>query len=279
MKNTIVSANWLKENLHSKDLVIIDASPEGNVSGLASEYDGVQITGARPVSLKKDLSKKDSLFPNTLLEPADLQKTARRLGINKTSVVVVYDNLGIYTAPRVWWLFITMGLTECYVLDGGLPEWVKAKGETESRKLYSGKKGNFEANFNTKGWRGLKSIENNIKLKEEQVVDARSQGRFKGTAPEPRAGLSSGSISGSKNLPFKEVLKNGKLKTKNELKTIFTQMNLKNSPIVFSCGSGLTACITLLAASQVLQNTFSVYDGSWTEWAQLRPELIKKQKK
>ena len=145
MKNTIVSANWLKENLHSKDLVIIDASPEGNVSGLASEYDGVQITGARPVSLKKDLSKKDSLFPNTLPDPADLQKTARRHGINKTSVVVVYDNLGIYTAPRVWWLFITMGLTECYVLDGGLPEWVKAKGETESRKLYSGKKGNFEA--------------------------------------------------------------------------------------------------------------------------------------
>jgi thiosulfate/3-mercaptopyruvate sulfurtransferase len=278
MKNTIVTADWLKENLALKELVILDASPEGNVSGLVSDYKGIQIVGARPVSLKNDLSKKHAPFPNTLPTPEEFQKVAQRFGINNNSIAVVYDNLGVYTAPRVWWMFKSMGLEHCYVLNGGLQEWVKAKGETEPTQNYEGEHGDFVVNFNPYAWRDIHAVESNIKSKDEQVLDARSRGRFQGTAPEPRKGLSSGSIPNSKNLPYKEVLENGKLKDDNELSQLFHELSLENKPIVFTCGSGLTACITLLAASQVLDNPLSVYDSSWTEWAQLRPELVEKEK-
>lgn len=276
MKNTIVTADWLKENQALKELVILDASPKDNVSGLVSDYEGIQIAGARPVSLKNDLSKKYALFPNTLPAPAEFQKVAQHLGINNNSTVVVYDNLGVYTAPRVWWMFKSMGLENCHVLNGGLQAWVKANGETESTQYYTGKHGEFMVNFNPKAWRKISAMERNIKSKHEQVLDARSKGRFHGTAPEPREDMSSGSIPNSKNLPYKAVLENGKLKEDKELSQLFHELSLEKKPIVFSCGSGLTACITLLAASQVLDNPFSVYDGSWTEWAQLKPQLIKK---
>lgn len=266
MKKTIVTADWLKENRALKELVILDASPEGNVSGLVSEHEGIQIAGARPVSLKKDLSKKQAPFPNTLPTPEEFQKVAQRLGINNTSIVVVYDNLGVYTAPRVWWMFKSMGLEHCYVLNGGLQEWVKAKGETEPRQFYAGEEAEFMAKYNADAWRDIDAVESNIKSKKEQVLDARSRGRFQGTAPEPREGLTSGSIPNSKNLPYNAVLENGKLKEDNELSQLFHELSLDNKPIVFSCGSGLTACIALLAASQVLDNPLSVYDGSWTEW-------------
>lgn len=277
MKRTIVSASWLKKNRKQKNLVILDASPEANVTGLTSEYEGVQIISARPVSLKNELSKKEAVFPNTLQEQEEFQRSAQKLGVNQNSSVVVYDNLGVYTAPRVWWLFKSMGLEACYVLDGGLSEWIKAGGETEPRTPYTGTAGNFVAQFNAAAWRDINAIEANISSKKEEVIDARSQGRFLGTAPEPREGLSSGRIPNSKNLSFKKVLENGKLKGDEELEVLFKKLNINNQPLVFSCGSGLTACITLLAASQVLENPLSVYDGSWTEWAQLRPGLIDKE--
>ena len=189
------------------------------------------------------------------------------MGINQNSKIVVYDNLGIYTSPRVWWMFKTMGHQEVAVLNGGLPEWVKKGYATTSIQQNTYKKGNFKATLNSDVVLNFEAMQSCSTNREAIIFDARSKGRFEGTAPEPRAGLRSGSIPNSLNLPWKEVLKNGKFKSKKALKEIFSKIK-KEESMVFSCGSGLTACIILLAAELVNDNPKRVYDGSWTEWAQ-----------
>ena len=263
----IVSSKWLLENLSDPDLVLLNASPSSNVSGLKSKLDKIQIAGSRTFDLKENFSDKNSALPNTLLSPEDFQMEVRQLGINQNSKIVVYDNLGIYTSPRVWWMFKTMGHQEVAVLNGGLPDWVNNGYATEPIQQYSYGSGDFIASLNSdlvKGFDVMLSCSTN---QEAVIFDARSKGRFDGTAPEPRAGLRSGSIPNSLNLPWKEVLVDGKFKSTMELREIFSEVK-KEDAVVFSCGSGLTACIILLAASLVLDNRMGVYDGSWTEWAQ-----------
>ena len=267
MLKPIVSVKWLFENLTDPDLVLLNASPSSNVSGLKSELDDVQIAGSRTFDLKKNFSDKKSEFPNTLLSAKDFQKEVRKMGINKDSKIVVYDNLGIYTSPRVWWMFKTMGHQNIAVLNGGLPEWVKKGYATESIQQDIYKKGNFKATLNQDMVLNFEAMQVCSTNQEAVIFDARSKGRFEGTAPEPRAGLRSGNIPNSMNLPWKDVVKNGKFKSKKALKEIFSTIKKEDS-IVFSCGSGLTACIILLAAELVMDNPKSVYDGSWTEWAQ-----------
>jgi thiosulfate/3-mercaptopyruvate sulfurtransferase len=276
VKNTIVSAEWLLENIENKNLVIIDASPVSNVSGLEPKNKGVQIKGAAHLNLKQDFSKADADFPNTLLSPEAFETKAQNLGVNGNSQIVVYDNLGVYTAPRVWWMFRAMGHNEIAVLNGGLDAWIEAGGETEEIGDKETAQGDFKAHFNKEMWRGASDMVKNISSQTEVVIDARSRGRFLGTIEEPRKGLSSGHIPNSVNLPFKEVLHEGKYKSSEELKELFAQLPLQEEPIVFSCGSGLTACINMLAAEQVLDNQKAVYDGSWTEWATINDQLIEK---
>ena len=129
--------------------------------------------------------------------------------------------------------------------------------------------GDFVASLNASAVKNIDDIKANISTQNEWLIDARSPGRFNGTDPEPREGLLSGHIPNSINIPFKQVLNKGKLKTKNELLEIFNTISNKDKPLIFSCGSGVTACIVYLAAEQVLDNSKSVYDGSWTEWATL----------
>ena len=267
MLKPIVSSKWLFENLSNPDLILLDASPSSNVSGLKSDLDEVQIVGSRYFDLKKKFSDKNSELPNTLLSAKAFEKEARELGINQNSKIVIYDNLGIYTSPRVWWMFKIMGHQDVAVLNGGLPDWVKKKYETESIQQHKYAKGNFKAALNKEMVLNFEEMQSCSTHQEAVIFDARSKGRFEGTAPEPRAGLRSGNIPNSLNLPWKAVLKNGKFKSKKALREIFSEAK-EGESIVFSCGSGLTACIILLAAELVNDNPKSVYDGSWTEWAQ-----------
>ncbi len=181
----------------------------------------------------------------------------------------MYDNLGIYSSPRVWWMFKTMGHQNVYVLNGGLPDWIENKYPTEEKQPQQYELGSFKAQFNSEKVKNYNFIKNNLNNERQLVIDARSSGRFNGTAPEPREGLRSGSIPNSVNIPFGDVLENGKYKSKEELKTIFSKINPENKALIYSCGSGLTACIILLAGELLLPNKTSVYDGSWTEWAQI----------
>ncbi len=267
MTPPLVDSSWLKAQLDDPNLVLLDASPISNVSGLKSENETIQIPGARYFDLKNEFSVKGSSLPNMLPDAIQFESTAQKLGINNSSKIVVYDNLGIYTSPRVWWMFKTMGHKNVSVLDGGFPAWIDAAYRTEPIAKRNHTLGDFESNFNKNAVKDFNQIKTNITNQESIVIDARSAGRFGGTSPEPREGLRSGHIPNSINIPFGDVLKNGKFKSLRELDIVFEGVD-KTKPLTFSCGSGLTACIVLVASELVLKNKKAVYDGSWTEWAE-----------
>lgn len=264
--NSVVNTKWLAEHLNDQDLVILGASQSTSVNQLEISIQGKYIPGAIPFSLKA-FSDPDSDLPNTLPSPDYFERKCIELGVNNNSKIVVYDNAGIYWSPRVWWMFHAMGHDEIAVLDGGLPAWIKERRATTEKPEQANRPGNFKANFKRDLIKTIQDVNHNLKSVDFQLVDARSRGRFDGTAPEPREGLKSGHIPNSSNIPFEIVLKDGFLKSSEELTKIFEPLDV-DKPMTFSCGSGLTACIISLAHSLVTDKISPVYDGSWTEWAQ-----------
>jgi thiosulfate/3-mercaptopyruvate sulfurtransferase len=268
MTAPLVTSAWLYDNLNDPDLVILDASPATNNASLQAEQGDAQIPSARFFDLKHAFSDGTNELPNTLPSAEQFEAACRELGINASSKIVVYDNLGVYASPRVWWMFKVMGHENVAVLNGGLPDWQAQGFETVSGKDPQLELGNFSAAFQSDMVVDHTTVKSNLKTKSALLIDARSTGRFDGTAPEPRPGLRSGHIPDSFNLPYTEVLADGKFKSQAELAALFSTLRNEERPLVFSCGSGVTACIDLLACELVLPNHKAVYDGSWTEWAQ-----------
>lgn len=265
MNSTIVSSKWLSDNLDSPNLVVLDASqPRGK-----SESISQQIIGARPFDIKEAFSDKSSSLPNTFPSKEQFEEGCQELGINSSSKIVVYDSLGIYTSPRVWLMFKAMGHENIAVLDGGFPEWIAKGFETETIVEKKYLTGNFKATFQPEIIRSIDFVRENLAKRESLVIDARSADRFNSLVPEPRADLRSGNIPNSINIPFQNTLENGKFKSVEKLTNLFKENKSENKSLVFSCGSGITACIVLLAAELVFEGNKAIYDGSWTEWAQL----------
>lgn len=269
MTEPLVSPQWLNVNLKSSDLIILDASDPNNKAGLTNEFQNQKIKGARYYNLKGVFSDPKGLFPNTFPSKEQFENGCRSLGISNSSRIVVYDNTGTYTSPRVWWMFKAMGHERVYVLNGGLLDWIRNGFETEKQFDSNYKSGNFKANIKSAVIKNIDFIKSNISQQKHLLIDARSEDRFNGTAKEPREGLRSGHIPNSINIPFSRLLEDGKYKSTVELKEVFESCGVDDRPLVFSCGSGVTACIVLLASEMVLNNSTSVYDGSWTEWASL----------
>ncbi len=266
----VVSVEWLSQNLHNSNLVILDASLADNKAGLKSEHEGVQIVNARFFDLKNAFCDLDNPISNTIPSPERFARECRRLGINKGSDIVVYDNLGTYSSPRVWWLFKVMGHESVTVLNGGLPAWINKNCKVEKKKVRDVKVGDFKAAYNSKQVLNAEQILENIDTEEFLLIDLRSEDRFFGRVPEPRENLKGGHVPKSINLPFDKVLAYGVLLPENELNEIFKTLSVKNKPLVFCCGSGVSACIGLLACELVLKNEKYLYDGSWAEWGQLK---------
>lgn len=275
----IVSTNWLQENLNDPDLVILYVMGlKKKQAELAADPTAVQIPSTRFFDLKQDFQRSGSALPNTIPTPEQFTTACQELGIQKKSKIVLYDGSGIYASPRAWWLFKVMGHADVAVLNGGLPAWQAAKLTTEAFQKNTFPKGDFEANFQAAQFQDTAAMQANITSQNRAVIDARSEGRFQGTAPEPRAGLSSGHIPGSYNIPFTAVLENGRYKSPAALSRIFEELDLQQDQLTFTCGSGITACIVLLAAEEVLgEMPKAVYDGSWTEWASTEGLPIHKQ--
>jgi len=267
----LVSSEWLNDNINDQDLILLDASQKTKLVKVDHLQGNIQIKNARSFNLKEKFSDTTTSLPNMLPNSTEFKRESRILGINNSSVIVIYDDLGIFFSPRVWWMFKAMGHQKVYVLNGGLKDWLKKGFITEPKIPKSYSQGNFKACFNSNAVRSLDAIKRNIKRKDEILIDARSNNRFKGLAPEPRD-IPSGSIKDSINIPYETVLKNGKYKRQEDLVQIFKNHNIDNRPLIFSCGSEITACIILLASELVLTNQKSVYDGSWTEWATDRME-------
>jgi len=267
--NPLVSIDWLLENLDLPNLVILDASVKKNVSGLIPEFPSLQIKGARRFDMETIFFDKESSLPNMIPSAKVFTKECQKLGIHKNSIIVVYDNLGIYTSPRAWWMFKAMGHNDIAVLDGGLSAWKKADLPCENSILENVESGNFEAHYQPALVRDSAFILNNIENAEMLILDARSEKRFDGSIPEPRENMASGHIPGSKNFSYKNVLEKGKMKSLAELEKIFAAFKVEDKQLVFTCGSGVTACIILLASELVSKNQKSLYDGSWSEWGEL----------
>ena len=197
--------------------------------------------------------------------------------VNKDSCIVVYDEHGIYSAPRVWWLFKTMGFDNVAVLDGGFPAWKNAGYAAEKKQERNFDTGNLTVNYNPRSLINSDTVLDSLNNTEKQIVDARSSGRFYATVPEPRAEIRSGHIPNSKNLPYSVLVSGGKLKSKEKLEILFKEVNSNNNQLIFSCGSGITACVLALGATLVGYQNIAVYDGSWTEWGSLMDLPIEKQ--
>lgn len=185
------------------------------------------------------------------------------MGIADTDTIVVYDGMGLFSAPRVWWNCQIMGARNSYVLDGGLPAWRAAGGEVQSGSIEP-KPCTFTPRFEANAVRSLDEVRS---LDYGTVVDARPTGRFTGEDPEPREGMRSGHIPGSRSLPFTEVQRDGRLVSVNELRAAFAEAGVpEEEPIITTCGSGVTAATLVLARHRLGHTNDAVYDGSWSEW-------------
>lgn len=268
MTSPLVTTDWLQENLDNENLVLVDASME-NVVGKEPIVYGQPtfIPNSQHIDLEGTLCNLES--PQVHAFPTEQQFTseARRLGLNADSLVVIYDNQGIYSAPRAWWIFRSMGVENVFVLDGGLPQWLAEGREAVSTLVDSTVPGDFCGQYQPGLVCDSGYVLHHLDNDQVTVVDARSQARFLGQAPEPRPGVRGGHVPNSRNLPFMEVLDNHCFKNSAQLAAIFSEM--QGSPdqqMVFSCGSGITACIILMAAVIAGYSNISLYDGSWADW-------------
>lgn len=260
----IVSAKWLQQHLENQHLVVLNATLI-DFNELAIQ----QIPKSRFFDIKQKFSDVTSSFPNTCPSSEQFTCEAQELGINNDSCIVVYDEKGIFSSARVWWLFKAFGYTNVAVLNGGLPEWQNQGFPTEKISVFTGDSGNFTANYQPGYMKFFNDIVTEIDDDTHTIIDARSESRFKGLVTETRPGLRSGHIPNSKNLPYESLLNNGILNDDATLKASLQTIAQPEDQITFSCGSGITACILALSAEISGYKHISVYDGSWTEWGTL----------
>ncbi|NKB33646.1 MAG: sulfurtransferase [Pseudomonadales bacterium] len=268
LNTALVETDWLEENLGDGSLIVLDASVPPVVPGyksINSEESFSAIAGARRFDYDGVICKPNSSLPHMLPTAELFQEEVRKLGVNSDSVIVVYDDVGLYASPRAWWMFRAMGHAQVAVLNGGLPKWI-AEGRNSKDNYTAAEPGNFIATLDENLFCDFEVVLEALYEPSCEILDARSEGRFKGLAPEPRPGVREGHMPNAKNLPFPEVLAGGELKSVRELEKIFSSLAAKDQKVITSCGSGITACILTLAANVTGYENLSVYDGSWAEW-------------
>ena len=277
LNQPLVEAKWLKDHLGSTNLVIINATmPKAVAAASDVRENEVQIPNAIFLDIKGAFSKDGATYPNTMIGEDAFNKASAALGINNDSAIVVYDDHGIYSSARVWWMFRSMGHENVAVLNGGLKAWKALAYPTENKSNTPVLKGDFKGTYNNEFFKNHQQVLDNISSAEKLVVDARANERFKGLVDEPRIGLRSGHIPNSVSLPYTDLLKNDLMLEKDALKTIFKDRLPENKNLIFSCGSGITACVLALGAEIAGYRNASVYDGSWTEWGSLKELPVEK---
>ncbi|MCX8227255.1 MAG: 3-mercaptopyruvate sulfurtransferase [Sulfitobacter sp.] len=265
---TLVSTDWLAQHLKDPDLRLLDASwylPDMGRDAKA-EYDEAHIPGARFFDID-EISDARSDLPHMAPPAEKFMSRMRAMGIGDGHQVVVYDGAGLMSAARVWWLFKLMGQDNVAVLDGGMPKWVAEGHKTEDMPPIPRDR-HMTVRFQNHLVRDVTQVAQASKLKDPQIIDARSAGRFRGDDPEPREGLRAGHIPGSLSVPYTELLNADKtIKSVDGLKAAFQAAGVDLSrPVITSCGSGITAAILALALERMGHKSWSLYDGSWAEW-------------
>ncbi|MFK8008992.1 MAG: sulfurtransferase [Saprospiraceae bacterium] len=263
----LVSIEWLVNHLNHPNLVILDATKtKVGQKELSEEAKTKRIPRARNFDLQNTFKDQEATLPNTMPSPKYFEQEVQKIGINNNSVIVIYDHHGVYSSPRAWWIFKAMGHQKVAVLDGGFSAWKNANLPIAIQAEYDGNLGNFESNYQASLIKSADEVLATLHNNKVVILDARSNGRFHGTAPEPRAHLKGGHIPGSQNLPSSQIIKDGKLLPKAELKKIYDAFHLDDKAIIFTCGSGMTACVIALGAEVAGHDSKAIFDGSWTEW-------------
>lgn len=266
----VISADDLQARLGEANLRIVDGSwylPAQERDGRA-EYEASRIPGAVFFDLDA-ISDHSSPLPHMLASPADFAAAAGAMGISEDSDIVVYDGPGLFSCARAWWNFRVMGAKSVRILEGGFDRW-KADGRpVETGAPPPATPASFTPQFDPSRVRSQADIRANLKLGESLVLDARPFGRFTGELPEPRPGLRSGHIPGSRSLPADQFSEDGKLKDIKSLKEIFESVPVQpGRHAITTCGSGVTAAIITLALESIGHTANSLYDGSWADWGQ-----------
>lgn len=265
----LVTTDFLAGTLGRPDLVIFDATkylPNEDKDGKA-EFLRAHIPGARYFDID-EIADPDSSLPHMVPTPARFEKLMAKLGVSNTSRVVFYDQKGLASAARGWWLMGLFGHDQAAVLDGGLPKWQREARPTEAGEPAAPAPGTFLAQYRATRLRGVGDVMRNVGSRSELVLDARAAGRFTGAVPEPRPGMRSGHIPGSASLPYTDLLNaDGTFRSAAEVTARFAKAGVDGSrPVVTSCGSGVTACILTLGLRLAGLPEGAVYDGSWSEW-------------
>jgi thiosulfate/3-mercaptopyruvate sulfurtransferase len=265
----LVSTGWLAAHLGDPHVRIVDASFKlpGIVPTAREDYDSAHIPGAVFFDID-DIAQPGTSLPHMIPPPELFARKMEALGIGDDDRVVAYDSAGLSSAGRAWWMLRLFGHHGVAILDGGLPKW-RAEGRPTNTAMPSPPQRHFTAVFDPSLVRDKKALLENLSAHAEQVVDARSSGRFDGTAEETRPGLRRGHIPGSRNLPYDRVTDQNtrELRNPEELTMIFRSAGVRlDRPIVTSCGSGVTACALAFALHLIGHSGAAVYDGSWSEW-------------
>jgi thiosulfate/3-mercaptopyruvate sulfurtransferase len=267
------STDWLAQHLRDADVVAVDATYflPAQKRDAHAEYRSGHIPGAVFFDIE-EISDHSTELPHMLPGARQLGAAVGALGIGDGDTVVVYDSRGLYSAARVWWTFRIFGAKSVFILDGGLPKW-----KAEGRPLETGdakrKPKQFRAEMDIGPVAMLADVRMALTDRSAQIVDARSAERFAGKAPEPRPGLRSGHMPGSFNVPYENVLENGRLASRERIEAAFTSAGVDlDKPIITSCGSGVTAAILTFALESIGKSPHRLYDGSWSEWGS-RPDV------
>jgi len=264
----LVSVDWLAQHLHDPDLRVLDGSWHMPAAGRdpVAEFAQAHIPGARHFDIDA-ISDSRSALPHMAPTPEMFISRVRAMGVGDGHQVVVYDTTGIFSAPRVWWTFRLMGKTDVAVLDGGLRAWMAAGHPVEDLPPVLRDR-HLTVQRQAQLVRDVTQVAAAAKLRDHEIVDARSPSRFRGEEPEPRPGLRSGHIPGSRNLHYARLLRpDGTMKPPEELRAIFAEAEIDLSrPVITTCGSGISAAILSLALERIGHRDHALYDGSWAEW-------------
>jgi len=272
-----VSTQWLAEHLDDPQVVVLDAS--WYMPHQKRDPHGDYLKGHIPGAVFFDIdgiADTSTALPHMLPSPDQFAAQVGALGISDTMTIVIYDEVGLLSAPRAWWTFRTMGAKDVRILEGGGPKWRGESRPTEGGPVERAPQV-FTPSFDPEGVRSFDQVKASLGRADLTIVDARPTERFQGEVAEPRAGLKSGHIPGSRSVPVGSVSENGVLKSPQALREIFTQAGVDlDKPVITTCGSGITASTLALALDSIGAKQVAVYDGSWTEWGSREDAPVEK---
>jgi len=265
---TLVSTDWLAAHLRDPDLRVLDASwymPDAGRDAKA-EYAAAHVPGARFFDID-EISDHRSPLPHMAPPSEKFISRMRAMGVGDGHQVVVYDGAGIFSAARVWWTFRLMGKLDVAVLDGGFPKW-RAEGREIEDMPPVLRDRHITVSRQNHLVKDVTQVAHASKLALAEIIDARSAARFRGEVAEPRPGLRTGHIPGSKNVPYATLLTDhGTMRDDTTLRAVFEAAGVDLArPVITTCGSGVTAAVLSLALERIGHRNHALYDGSWAEW-------------